>query len=167
MRREPGSGSSGPNPSKKLIEMQNATDSGSGHGPDPQIFMRTPDSHRIRTIRYGPPPTDPIGLELFICKGKLGILDFWVDQGMLCPETGPCHLGPVVPKLMNTIFYYHFMVIPPELTRYGRASIPTRLESLGLFLRMPRCLSWNSNADKPELFWCLIRIWRLNWESNR
>ena len=71
---------------KKLIEMQNATDSGSGHGPDPRIipkrmrmhldpdsgiFMRTPDSHRIRTIRYGPPPPDPIGLELLLCKGYL------------------------------------------------------------------------------------------------
>jgi hypothetical protein len=25
--------------------------------------LRTPDSHRVRTIRYGPPPPDLIGLE--------------------------------------------------------------------------------------------------------
>jgi hypothetical protein len=29
-------------------------------------FMRTPDSHRIRTVRYGPPPPDLIGLELLL-----------------------------------------------------------------------------------------------------
>ncbi len=69
---------------KKLIEMQNATDSGSGRGPDlriipnlmrihvdpdSRIFMRTPDLHQNRTIRYGPPPPDLIGLELLLCKG--------------------------------------------------------------------------------------------------
>jgi hypothetical protein len=32
-------------------------------------FMQTPDSHQIRTIRYGPPPPDPIRLELLLCKG--------------------------------------------------------------------------------------------------
>jgi hypothetical protein len=36
---------------------------------DSGIFMRTPDSHRICTIRYGPPPPDLIGLELLLCKG--------------------------------------------------------------------------------------------------
>jgi hypothetical protein len=34
--------------------------------PDSGIFMRTPDSHRIRTIRYGPPPPDLIVLELLM-----------------------------------------------------------------------------------------------------
>jgi hypothetical protein len=30
------------------------------------IFMQTPDSHRIRTIRYGSPPPDLIGLKLLM-----------------------------------------------------------------------------------------------------
>jgi hypothetical protein len=48
----------------------NANAFGSGFlNPDSRIFMQTPDSHRIRTIRYGPPPPDPIGLELLLCKG--------------------------------------------------------------------------------------------------
>jgi hypothetical protein len=72
-----------------------------------------------------------------------------------------------MPQTQNTIFYYHFYGNPPELIRYGRASIPTRLMSLGLFVRMPRCLSWDSNADKPEFFWRLIRIWRQYWYSYR
>jgi hypothetical protein len=73
---------------KKLIEMHHATDSESGRVricelyqtqcecmwiriPESgfKLFMRTPDSHRIRTIQYGPPPPDPIGLELLLCKG--------------------------------------------------------------------------------------------------
>jgi hypothetical protein len=36
--------------------------------PDSGIFMRTPDSHWIRTIRYRSPPPDLIGLGL-VCKG--------------------------------------------------------------------------------------------------
>jgi hypothetical protein len=45
----------------------NANASGSGFlNPDSGIFMLTPDSHRIRTIRYGPPPPDLIGLELLM-----------------------------------------------------------------------------------------------------
>jgi hypothetical protein len=89
--------------------MQNATDSGSGHGLDPRnhtktnanaygsgflnsdqrIFMRTPDSHRIRTIRYGPPPPDPVGLELFLCKGNLASrTSEWTRE---CYALGPDH----------------------------------------------------------------------------
>ncbi len=42
----------------------NVNASGSGFlNPDSGIFMRTQDSHRIRNIRYGPPPPDLIGLE--------------------------------------------------------------------------------------------------------
>ena len=49
----------------------NANASGSGFlNPDSGIFMRTPDSHRIRTVLYGFPPPDPIGLDLLMfCKG--------------------------------------------------------------------------------------------------
>jgi hypothetical protein len=53
---------------KKFIKTENANDSGSANhtklnangsgsgflNPDSGIFMRTPDSHRIRTVRYGP-----------------------------------------------------------------------------------------------------------------
>ena len=40
---------------------------GSGFlNPDSGIFMRTPVSHQIRTVRYGPPPPDLIGLELLM-----------------------------------------------------------------------------------------------------
>jgi len=50
----------------------NANACGSGFlNPGSRIFMRNPDSHRISTIRYGPPPPDPIGLELLLCKGRL------------------------------------------------------------------------------------------------
>jgi hypothetical protein len=31
--------------------------------------MRTPDSHWIHTVLYGPPTPDLIGLELLSCKG--------------------------------------------------------------------------------------------------
>ncbi len=37
--------------------------------PDSRIFMWNPDSHRVRTVGYGPPPPDPIGLQRFLCKG--------------------------------------------------------------------------------------------------
>jgi hypothetical protein len=37
--------------------------------PDSRIFMRTPDSHRVCTVWYGPPPPDPVGLQQFFCKG--------------------------------------------------------------------------------------------------
>jgi hypothetical protein len=34
--------------------------------------MRTPDSHRIRTVRYGSPPPDPVGLQtIFMCERHL------------------------------------------------------------------------------------------------
>jgi hypothetical protein len=37
---------------------------------DSRIFMRTPDSHGIRTIRYGSPPPDPVELQtIFMCEG--------------------------------------------------------------------------------------------------
>ena len=90
MRREPGSGSSDPDPLKKLIEMQNATDSGSGRGLDPRIIPKlmrmhmNPDSWiRIQEFLCGPQisigsvlyGTDPLlriqsGYKLFLCKGN-------------------------------------------------------------------------------------------------
>ncbi len=41
--------------------------------PDSGIFMWTPDLHRIRTIRYGSPPPDLIGLELLMFVRVPGI----------------------------------------------------------------------------------------------
>jgi hypothetical protein len=56
-----------PDPDVFRIRESYQTESGSGFlNPDSGIFMRTPDSHRIRTVRYGPPPPDLIGLELLM-----------------------------------------------------------------------------------------------------
>jgi hypothetical protein len=60
--------------------------------------MQTPDSHRIRTIRYRSPPPDLIGLELLLFVRVPGIQIIHEEQGMLCPAAGPCHLGPASPK---------------------------------------------------------------------
>jgi hypothetical protein len=124
---------------KKLIKPQSADDSGSGRGPDRQIIPKECKCMWLRWIRYGPPPPDPIGLELFLCRvtRHLGHLS-GPGNAMPWVWTIPSRSGK--PQTHDAIFYhYHIMVISPELTRYGRASIPTRPVSLGLFLRMPRC----------------------------
>ena len=58
---------------KKFIKTEKANDSGSYQtkGECLRIWilesgLRTPDSHRVRTIRYGPPPPDLIVLELLM-----------------------------------------------------------------------------------------------------
>ncbi len=68
----------------------NANASGSGFlNPDSGIFMQTSDSHRIRTIRYGSPPPDLIGLELLLFVRVPDIYIIHEEQGMLCPAAGP------------------------------------------------------------------------------
>jgi hypothetical protein len=79
MGREPGSGSSDPDPFKKVIEMQNANNSGSGHGPDQRIVpkamqMHTESDCRVRIkeflcgpqIRIGPVPYGTVPLLLIV-----------------------------------------------------------------------------------------------------
>jgi hypothetical protein len=63
-----------PDPDVVWIRKSYQTKSGSGFlNPDSGIFMRTPDSHRIRTIWYGSPPPDLIGLGLLMFVGVPGI----------------------------------------------------------------------------------------------
>jgi hypothetical protein len=139
--------------------MQNANNSGSGRGPDPRIVPKLmpmhmdPDSWfriqeflcgpqiRIGSVPYG---TDPLlriqsGYKLFMCKGNSASrASEWTRE---CYALSPDHTIQVryVPNSE-----YHLLLPfygdPPELIRYGRASIPTRLMSLGLLVRMPRCL---------------------------
>ncbi len=119
----------------------NANAYGSGFlNPDSRIFMRTQDSHRIRTTRYGSPPPDPIGLELFLCKGNSASrVSEWTRE---CYALSPDHTIQVqYPPNSECHLLLPFYGNSPELIRYGRASIPTRLMSLGLLVRMPRCLS--------------------------
>ena len=80
----------------------NATGSGFLN-PDSGIFMQTPDSHRIRTIRYRSPPPDLIGLERLLFVRVPGIQIIHEEQGMLCPAAGPCHLSPKPAKYHVTI----------------------------------------------------------------
>ena len=162
MWREPGSGSSDPDPSKKLIEMQNANNSGSGRGPDLRIIPKLmrmhmdPDSWiRIQEflcglqIRIGSVPngTDPLlriqsGFKLFMCKGNSAsrASEWTREYYALCHlRSGPYHPGPVPPKLSNTILYYHFMVISWTHTVWkGIHSTPAH--EFGTTVRMPRCL---------------------------
>ncbi len=115
---------------KKFIKTENANDSGSGSAnhtklnanasgsgflnPESGIFMRTPDSHRIRTIRYGPPPPDLIGLEPLLYIRVPGILIIHGRQGMLCPAAGPCHPGTASPKPAKYhVYHYHVTVNLP------------------------------------------------------
>ncbi len=120
----------------------NANASGSGFlNPDSGIFMRTPDSHRIRTIRYGPPPPDLIRLELLMYVRVTWHLDHLWEPGNAMPvsRTMPSRSGN--PK--HHVYHYHLTVNPPELTRNGRLLISARSVSLGLFLRMTRCQVWD------------------------
>ncbi len=114
--------------------MQNVNNSGSGRGPDPRIIPKLmrmhmdPDSWiriqeflcgpqiRIGSVPYG---TDPLlriqsGYKLFLCTGNSASRASEMDQGMLCPEsfavrTIPSRSG--TSQTVNTILYYHFMVI--------------------------------------------------------
>ncbi len=73
-----------------------ANASGSGFlNPDSGIFMQTPDSHRIRTIRYGPPPPDLIGLEPLLYVRVTRHLDHPWEAGnaMPCSRTMPSRSG--------------------------------------------------------------------------
>ncbi len=64
----------------------NANASGSGFlNPDSGIFMRTPDLHRVRTVRYGPPPPDLIGLELLMYVRVTRHLDDLWETGNATP----------------------------------------------------------------------------------
>ncbi len=113
--------------------------------------MRTPDLHRIRTIRYGPPPPDLIGLEPLLYVRVPGIQIIHEKQGMLCPAAGPCHPSPAIPKPAEYhVYHYHITVKSPEPARHERASISVRLAGLGFPLRMTRCRGKDFHADKPE-----------------
>ncbi len=129
-----------------------ANASGSGFlNPDSGIFMRTPDSHRIHTIRYGPPPPDLIGLELLMYVRVTRHLDHPWEAGnaMPCSRTMPSRSGKSQ-TCKHHVYHYHLTVNSPEPTRHGRASIPVRLAGLGFSLRVTRCRVWDFNADKPE-----------------
>ena len=52
------------------------------------FFMRTPDSHRIRTERYGSTPPVPIGPFSCVCKGNRH-LDHICGTGYAMPVAGP------------------------------------------------------------------------------
>ena len=121
-----------------------ANASGSGFlNPDSGIFMRTPDSHRIRTVRYGSPPPDPIGLSSHVFVRVPGIWITHEAQAMLCLWPDQCHPGPAGPP--NPRAYHTRLPLPfygnsPESSRPGRASISVWLGGLGGYLRMgTRC----------------------------
>ncbi len=141
---------------KKFIKTENANDFGFGRGPEPRIvpnqmrnasgsrflnadsgiFMRTPDSHRVRTVRYGPPPLDLIGLEpLFYVRVTRHLDHLWgAGYAMACSRTMPSRSGKSQTcKILYHVYHYHLTVNPPEPTRHGRASIPVWLVGLGFF----------------------------------
>ncbi len=127
--------------------------------PDSGIFMRTPDSHRIRTIRYGSTPPDLIGLELLMfCKG-IRHLDHPRGTGnaMPCSRTNAIQVRQVPnPPSLPCLPGLPCLPLPscgkpfPESSRPGRASISVRVGGLGVHLRMTRCRGWDFHADKPE-----------------
>jgi hypothetical protein len=109
-----------PDPDKVLIHnftKSNANAYGFGFpSPDSRIFMRTPDSHRARTVRYSPPPPDPVGLQHFLCKGTYHLGHLVVARNAISRVIpGPWYYraGPQPPKVTRTIFFLTiFMVIP-------------------------------------------------------
>ncbi len=76
----------------------NANASGFGFlNPDSGNFMRTPDSHWVRTVRYGPPPPDLIGLEPLLYVRVTRHLDHpWgAGNAMPCSRTMPSRSGKI------------------------------------------------------------------------
>ncbi len=88
----------------------NANASGSRFlNPDSGIFMRTPDSHRIRTIRSGSPPPDLMGLGLLMIVRVPGIQIIHEVQGMLCPVAGPMPSRSGKSQILLAYQAYHTM----------------------------------------------------------
>ncbi len=113
----------------------NANASGSGFlNPDSGIFMRTPDSHRVRTLRYGLPPPDLIGLEPLLYVRVTRHLDHPWEAGnaMPCSRTMPSRSGKSQTRKYH-VYHYHLTVNSPEPTRHERASISVQLAGLGFF----------------------------------
>jgi hypothetical protein len=119
---------------KKFIKTENANDSRSGRGRDPRIvpnrmqmhldpdswiriqefFMRTPDSHQVRTVRYGPPPPDMIGLEpLLYVRGTRHLDHPWeAGNAMPCSRTMPSRSSKSQTRKYH-VYHYHLTVNPP------------------------------------------------------
>jgi hypothetical protein len=84
--------------------------------PDSRIFMRTPHLHWVRTVQYGPPPPNSVGLQHFLCKGTyhlghLGEARYTISR--VIPGPWYYREGLEPPKVTRTIFFLTvFMVIP-------------------------------------------------------
>ena len=112
--------------------------------PDSGIFMRTPDSHRIRTIRYGFPSSGSDWARTsLVCKGTRHLDHPWgAGNAMPCSRTNAIQVRQVPNLLKYHVYHYHLAVSPPESTRHERASISVRLGGLE-FLS-----GWLDAADK-------------------
>ncbi len=101
-----GSGSrQDPDPRIGLKVMQIGTDPDSGIQIQ-EFFMRTPDSHRIRTVWYGSPPPDPVGLQtIFMCERYLNLRHL-VDPKYRNPEFSWIMVFLRGSGSQNTTIYY-------------------------------------------------------------
>ncbi len=116
--------------------------------PDPdswirirEFFMRTPDSHRIRTVQYGSTPPVPIGPFSCVCKGNRHLDHPW-GTGYAMPVTGP-NANQVRQDPPNPLVYYQLTMLAyhyhcgnsPEPSLSGRSSMSAWLGGLGGFIR--------------------------------
>ncbi len=124
--------------------------------------MRTPDSHRIRTIRYGSPSSGSDWARTsHVCKGTRHLDHPWgAGNAMPCSRTNAIRVWQVPNLLAHHAYHYHYhiAVIFPETSRHERASISVRVGGLGFIS------GWLDAEDKIFMqislsFQMPIRIW--------
>ncbi len=127
--------------------------------------MRTPDSHRIRTIRYRSPPPDPVGLQtICVCKGYLNSKGIWWARNTIfrvIPGPWYFRVGPG-PESTNILPFHG---IPWKYTDW--VVMPTQAgPCFWGYTRMPRCLSGQWMPLSPRFVRTSdeIRNWRHLWD---